>query len=145
MNILNEQFSTMQLQANNLDNIFEGCDEYEDSLATPIARKTRRDNPESDYTSFFITKQCERNRNDALTFDGLDSKNQNTAIELKRQPIFAGDVDTYYNDDTNGKHQLLPILCIVYGTFWLFSPVDGGSCVYDITHSFDQVIGQEIA
>ncbi|KAA6398616.1 MAG: hypothetical protein EZS28_005861 [Streblomastix strix] len=75
MNILNEQFITMQLQANNLDNIFEACDEYEDSLATPRASKTRRYNPVSDYTSFFISIQCERNSNGALIFDGLDTQN----------------------------------------------------------------------
>ncbi|KAA6372847.1 MAG: hypothetical protein EZS28_031625, partial [Streblomastix strix] len=33
MNTLNEQFFIMQLYANNLDNIFEATDEYEDSLA----------------------------------------------------------------------------------------------------------------
>ncbi|KAA6399672.1 MAG: hypothetical protein EZS28_004805 [Streblomastix strix] len=144
-NTLNEQFFTMQLQANNLDNIFEACDEYEDSLATPRANKTRRYNPVSDYTSFFITIQCERNSNGALTFDGLDTQNQNTSIELKGHPIFAGEVDTYYNVDTNGKHPLPPILCTVHDTFWLFSPRDGGSCLFDTTHSFDQFINQVTA
>ncbi|KAA6349401.1 MAG: hypothetical protein EZS28_051935, partial [Streblomastix strix] len=120
MNTLNEQFFTMQLQANNLDKIFEACDEYEDSLATPSASKTRRYNPVSDYTSFFITIQCERNSNGALTFDGLDTQNQNTSIELKGHPIFTGEVDTYYNVDTNGKHPPPPILCTVHDTFWLF-------------------------
>ncbi|KAA6384982.1 MAG: hypothetical protein EZS28_019494 [Streblomastix strix] len=145
MNILNEQFFTMQLQANNLDNIFESCDEYEDSLATPRASKTRRYNPVSDYTSFFITIQCERNSNGALTLDGLDTQNQNISIELKGHTIFAGQVDTYYNVDTNGKHPPPPILCTVHDNFWLFSPVSVGSCLYDRTHSFDQVINQVIA
>ncbi|KAA6334548.1 MAG: hypothetical protein EZS28_053055, partial [Streblomastix strix] len=45
MNTLNEQFFTMQLQANNLDAIFEATDEYEDSLATPRGSATRRYNP----------------------------------------------------------------------------------------------------
>ncbi|KAA6359518.1 MAG: hypothetical protein EZS28_044955 [Streblomastix strix] len=145
MNTLIEQFFTMQLQANNLDNIFEACDEYEDSLAAPRASKTRRYNPVSDYTSFFITIQCERNSNGALTFDGLDSKNQITPIELQGHPIFSGVVDIYYNVDINGKHPPPPILCTVHDTFWLFSPADGGSCVYDTTHSFDQVINQVTA
>ncbi|KAA6384162.1 MAG: hypothetical protein EZS28_020314 [Streblomastix strix] len=145
MNIFNEQFFTMQLQANNLDNIFEACDEYEDSLATPRANKTQRCNPVSDYTSFFITIQCERNSNGALTFDRLDSKNQNIAIELKGPPIFAGEVDTYYNVDTNGKHPPPPILCTVHDTFWLFSPRGRGPCLYDTTHSFDQVINKVTA
>ncbi|KAA6398615.1 MAG: hypothetical protein EZS28_005860 [Streblomastix strix] len=57
--------------------------------------------------------------------------------------MFAGKVDTYYNVDTNGKHPPPPILCTVHDTFWLLSPRDGGSCLYDITHSFDQVINQE--
>ncbi|KAA6395892.1 MAG: hypothetical protein EZS28_008580 [Streblomastix strix] len=111
MNSLNEQFFTMQLQANNLDNIFEACDECEDSVATPRA----------------------------------NSKNQNTAIELKEHLIFAEEVNTYYNVDTNGKHPPPPILSTVHDTFWLFSPRDGGSCLYDTTHSFDEVIGQVTA
>ncbi|KAA6400043.1 MAG: hypothetical protein EZS28_004431 [Streblomastix strix] len=145
MNILNEQFFTMQLQANNLDHIFEACDEYNDSLATPRASKTRRYNPVSDYTSFFITIQYERNSKGALTFDGLDTQNQNTSIELKGYPIFAGEADTYYNVDTNRKHPTPPILYTVHDTFWLFSPASGGSCIYDTTHSFDQVINQVTA
>ncbi|KAA6388738.1 MAG: hypothetical protein EZS28_015736 [Streblomastix strix] len=145
MNTLIEQFFTMQLYANNLDNIFEACDEYEDSLATPRANKIRKYNPVSDYKSFFITIQCEHNSNGALTFDELDSKNQNTAIELKGHPIFVGEVDTYYNVDTNGKHPPPPILRTVHDTFWQFSPRDGGSCLYDTTHLFDQVINQVTA
>ncbi|KAA6402673.1 MAG: hypothetical protein EZS28_001803 [Streblomastix strix] len=135
----------MLLISNILDNIFEACDEYEDSFATPSASKTRRYNPVSDYTSFFITIQCEHNSNRALTFDGQDTQNQNISIELKGHPIFAGDVDTYYNVDTNGKHPLPPILSTVHDTFWLFSPRDGGFCLYDTIHSFDQVIDQIIA
>ncbi|KAA6373547.1 MAG: hypothetical protein EZS28_030926, partial [Streblomastix strix] len=135
-------FSAFFEYPNNLDNIFEACDEYEDSLATPRASKTRRYNPVSNYASFFITIQCERNSNGELTFDGLNSKNQNTSIELKGHPIFAGVVDIYYNVDINGKHPPPPILFTVHDTFWLFSPANGGSCIYDTTHSFDQVIGQ---
>ncbi|KAA6388126.1 MAG: hypothetical protein EZS28_016345 [Streblomastix strix] len=142
MNTLNEQFFTMQMTVNNLDNIFEATDEYEDSLATPRANQTRRYNPVSDYTSFFITIQCERNSNGALTFDGLDSKNQNASIELRGQPIFVGEVDTYYNVDISGKYPPPPILCTAHYTFWLFSPRDGGYYIYDTTQSFDQVINQ---
>ncbi|KAA6367393.1 MAG: hypothetical protein EZS28_037079, partial [Streblomastix strix] len=54
-------------------------------------------------------------------------------------------VDTYYNVDTNGKHPPPPILCTVHDTFWLFTPNNGGSCDYDTTHSFDEVIGQVTA
>ncbi|KAA6356581.1 MAG: hypothetical protein EZS28_047892 [Streblomastix strix] len=88
---------------------------------------------------------CYFDINGALTFDGLDTQNQNTSIELKGHPIFAGEVDTYYNVDTNGKHPPPPILCTVHDTFWLFSPRDGGSCLYDTIHSFDQVINQVTA
>ncbi|KAA6392028.1 MAG: hypothetical protein EZS28_012444 [Streblomastix strix] len=119
MNTLNEQFFTMQLAANNLDNIFEVTDEYEDSLTTTRGNSTRRYNSVTDYTSFFITLQCERNSN--------------------------GAVDTYYNVDTNGKHPPPPIQCTVHDTFWLFTPLKGGSCVFDTTHSFDEVIGQVTA
>ncbi|KAA6389254.1 MAG: hypothetical protein EZS28_015218 [Streblomastix strix] len=141
MNTLNEQFFTMQLAANNLDNIFEATDEYEDSLATPRGSATRRYNAVSNYTSFFITLQCERNSNGALTFDGLDTQNQNSSIELRGQLIFQGTVDTYYNVETNGKHPSPPILCTVHDAFWLFTPNNGRSCDYDTTHSIDKVIG----
>ncbi|KAA6374914.1 MAG: hypothetical protein EZS28_029559 [Streblomastix strix] len=56
-------------------------------------------------------------------------------------PVYQGAVDTYYNVDANGKHRPPPVLCQVHNTFWLFSPADVGSCNYDTTHSFDQVIG----
>ncbi|KAA6382625.1 MAG: hypothetical protein EZS28_021848 [Streblomastix strix] len=145
INILNEQFFTMQLQANNLDNIFETTDEYVDSIATPRVSNTRKYNPNTDITSFFITLQCERNSNSALTFDGLDTQNQNSSVELRGQPVFQGAVETYCNVDALGKHPPPPIFCPVHDIFWLFSPNNGGSCDYDTTHSFDQVTGQVTA
>ncbi|KAA6390308.1 MAG: hypothetical protein EZS28_014166 [Streblomastix strix] len=145
MNILNEQFFTIQLAANNFDNIFEATDEYEDSLATPRGSATRRYNSNADITSFFITLQCEHNSNGALTFDGLDTQNQNTSVELRGIPVYQGAVDTYYYVDTNGKHPSPPVLCTIHNTFWLFTPFNGGSCDYDTTHSFDEVIGQVTA
>ncbi|KAA6378088.1 MAG: hypothetical protein EZS28_026385 [Streblomastix strix] len=142
MNTLNEQFFTMQLAANSLDNIFETADKYEDSFATPRRSTTRKFNPVSDNISFFVTLQRECNSNGSLIFDGLDTQNQNTQIELRGQPIFQSEFDTYYNVDTNGKHPSPPILCTIHDTFWPFTPLIGGSCDYDTTHSFDEVIGQ---
>ncbi|KAA6390466.1 MAG: hypothetical protein EZS28_014007 [Streblomastix strix] len=142
MNTLNEQFFSMQLQANNLDNIFEATDEYEDSLATPRGKATGRQNLNIDITSFFMTLQCERNNNGALTFDGLNTKNQNTSVKLRGMPIYQRAAETYFNDDNNGKYPPPPILCTVHETFWLFSSNNGESCKYDINHSFDEVIGQ---
>ncbi|KAA6390292.1 MAG: hypothetical protein EZS28_014184 [Streblomastix strix] len=143
---LNQQFFTMQLQTNNLNNIFEATDEYEDSPATPRGTATRKYNQNTDITSFFIALQCERNSNGALTFDGLDIQNQNTSFELRGQPLYQGAVDTYYYYvNTNGKHQPPPILCTVHDTFWIFSPNNGVSCNYDTSHSFDEVIGQVTA
>ncbi|KAA6325468.1 MAG: hypothetical protein EZS28_054065 [Streblomastix strix] len=102
---------------------------------------TRRLNLHIDLTSFLITLQCERNSNGALTFDGLDTQNQNTSVELRGAPIYQGATDSYYNLDTSGKRPPPPILCTVHDTFWLFSPAAGGSCIYDTNHSFDEVIG----
>ncbi|KAA6394226.1 MAG: hypothetical protein EZS28_010242 [Streblomastix strix] len=141
INTLNKQFFIMQFAANNLDNIYETTDEYQDSLATPRGNSAGRYNSVSDYTSFFITTQCERNSNGALTFDGLDTQNKNTSIELRGQLIYQGAVDTYYNIDTNGKHLLPPIKCTVHDIFWLFTPFNRGSCDYDTIHSFDVIIG----
>ncbi|KAA6360141.1 MAG: hypothetical protein EZS28_044332, partial [Streblomastix strix] len=76
MNTLDQQFFQMQLNASNLDLLFEATDEFEDALTTPRNTASRRLNPHTDLTSFMITLQCERNSNGALTFDGLDTNNQ---------------------------------------------------------------------
>ncbi|KAA6375794.1 MAG: hypothetical protein EZS28_028679 [Streblomastix strix] len=141
MNTLDQQFFQLQLNASNLNLLFEATDEFEDALTTPRNTATRRLNPHTDLTSFSITLQCERNSNGALTFDGLDTQNQNTSVELRGAPIYQGATDSYYNVDTSGKRPPHPILYTVHDTFWLFSPTAGGSCIYDTNHSFDVVIG----
>ncbi|KAA6386018.1 MAG: hypothetical protein EZS28_018456 [Streblomastix strix] len=82
MSTLDQQFFFLQLNASNLDLIFETTDEYEDALTTQRNRATRRLNLHTDFTSFLITSLCERNGNGVLTFDGLDSQNQNISVEL---------------------------------------------------------------
>ncbi|KAA6387454.1 MAG: hypothetical protein EZS28_017020 [Streblomastix strix] len=141
LNTLDQQFFQLQLNASNLDLLFETTDEFEDALTTPRNIATRRLNPHTDLTNFLITLQCERKSNGALTFDGLDTQNQNTSIELRGAQIHQGATDSYYNVDTSGKRPLPPILCSIHDTFWLFSPAAGGNCIYDTNHSFDEVIG----
>ncbi|KAA6394820.1 MAG: hypothetical protein EZS28_009653 [Streblomastix strix] len=141
VNTLDQQFFQLQLNASNFDLLFEATDEFEDALTTPRNIATRGPNPNTDLTSFLINLQCERNSNGVLTFDGLDTQNQNTSVELKGAPIYQGATDSYYNVDTSGKRPSSPILCIVHDTFWLFSPTAGGSCTYDTNHSFDEAIG----
>ncbi|KAA6363200.1 MAG: hypothetical protein EZS28_041273, partial [Streblomastix strix] len=145
MNTTDQQFFQLQLNESNLDLLFEATDEFEDALTTSRNIATRRLNPHTDLTSFMITLQCERNSNGALTFDGLDTRNQNTSVELRGAPIFQGVTDCFYNVDTAGKRPPHPILYTVHDTFWLFSSNQGGSCVYDTTHSFDEVIGSVTA
>ncbi|KAA6404075.1 MAG: hypothetical protein EZS28_000406 [Streblomastix strix] len=82
-----------------------------------------------------------QNSNGALTFDGLDTQNQNISVEFRGAPIYQGATDSYYNVDTSGERPPPPILCTVHDTFWLFSPAAGGSCIYDTNHSFDEAIG----
>ncbi|KAA6373661.1 MAG: hypothetical protein EZS28_030812, partial [Streblomastix strix] len=72
-----------------------------------------------------VSLHCERNNNGTLTFDGLDTMNQNTSVELRGASIYQGVTDCYYNVDTNGKRPSSPILCTVHDTFWLFSPNQG--------------------
>ncbi|KAA6371301.1 MAG: hypothetical protein EZS28_033172 [Streblomastix strix] len=103
MNTLDQQFFSLQLNASNLDLLFDAADEYEDALSTLRNTATRRLNPYTDLTSFQITFQCESNSNGALTFDGLDTQNQNTSVELRGAPIYQGATDSYYNVDTSGK------------------------------------------
>ncbi|KAA6387558.1 MAG: hypothetical protein EZS28_016915 [Streblomastix strix] len=125
MNKLDQQFFQLQLNASNLDQLFEATNEFEDALTTPRNTATRRLNPHTDLTNFLITLQCERNSNGALTFDGPYTQNQNTSVELRGAPIYQGATDSYYNVDTSGKTPPPPILCIVHETFWLFSPTAG--------------------
>ncbi|KAA6384069.1 MAG: hypothetical protein EZS28_020401 [Streblomastix strix] len=142
MNTTDQQFFQLQLNASNLDLQFEATDEFEDALTTPRNTATRRLNAQTDLTSFMVSLQCERNSNCTLTFDGLDTMNQNTSVELRGAPIYQGVTDCYYNVDTNGKRPPPPILCTVHDTFWLFSPIQGGSCHYDTTHSFNEVVSE---
>ncbi|KAA6391044.1 MAG: hypothetical protein EZS28_013432 [Streblomastix strix] len=138
---LDQQFFKIQLNASNLDLLFETTDEFEDALTTPRNTATRRLNPHTDLTSFLITHQCERYSNGALTFDGLDSQNQNTSVELRGASIYQGATDSYYNIDISGNKPSSPILYTVHDTFRLFSTIAGGSCIYDTNNSFDEVIG----
>ncbi|KAA6391359.1 MAG: hypothetical protein EZS28_013112, partial [Streblomastix strix] len=126
----------------NLDLLFEATDEFEDALTTPRNAASRRLNHHTDLTSFMITFQCERNSNSALTFDGLDTNNQNVSVELRVAPIYQGDTDCYYIVDLMGKRPPPPILCTIYDTFWPFGPANGGTCVYDVNNTFDEVISQ---
>ncbi|KAA6337453.1 MAG: hypothetical protein EZS28_052787, partial [Streblomastix strix] len=57
MNTLDQQFFQMQLNASNLDLLFEATDEFEDALTTPRNTASRRLNPHTDLTSFMITLQ----------------------------------------------------------------------------------------
>ncbi|KAA6402987.1 MAG: hypothetical protein EZS28_001492 [Streblomastix strix] len=142
LNILDQQFFQIQLNVSNLDLLFEATDEFEDALTTPRNTASRRLNPHTDLTSFMITLQCERNSNGALTFDGLDTNNQNVSVELRGAPIYQRDTDCYYNVDLMGKRPPPPILCTKHDTFWLFGPANGGTCVYDVNNTFDEVISQ---
>ncbi|KAA6387497.1 MAG: hypothetical protein EZS28_016975 [Streblomastix strix] len=142
MNTLDQQFFQMQLNASNLDLLFEATDEFEDALTIPRNTASRRLNPHTDLTSFMITLQCERNSNGVLTFDGLDTNNQNVSVELRGAPNYQGDTDCYYNVDLMGQRPLPPILCTIHDTFWLFGPGNGYSCVYDVNNTFDEVISQ---
>ncbi|KAA6403040.1 MAG: hypothetical protein EZS28_001433 [Streblomastix strix] len=115
--------------------------EFEDALTIPRNTATRRLNLRSDLSCFIETLQYGRNSNGALTFGGLDIKNQNISVELIGAPIYQGETDSFYNVDTSGMRPPPPILCTVHDTFRLFSPAAGGSCIYDTNHSFDEVIG----
>ncbi|KAA6388017.1 MAG: hypothetical protein EZS28_016452 [Streblomastix strix] len=139
-NTTDQQFFQLQLNASNLDLLFDGTDEFEDTLTTPRNTATRRFNANTDLTSFMVLLQCKRNSNGTLTFDGLDTMNQNTSFELRGAPIYQGVTDCYYNVDINGKRPPSPIICTVHEIFWLFSSFQGGSCNYDAIYSFDEVI-----
>ncbi|KAA6395595.1 MAG: hypothetical protein EZS28_008877 [Streblomastix strix] len=140
MNTLDQQFFQLQLNASNLDLLFETSDEFEDALPQSRNIATRRLNPHTDLTSYLITFQCESDSNGSLIFNGLDIQNQNQSVKFKCAPIYQGATDSYYNIYSSGKRHSPRILCIVHDMFWLFSPAAGGRCTYDTIHSFEEVI-----
>ncbi|KAA6360520.1 MAG: hypothetical protein EZS28_043953, partial [Streblomastix strix] len=80
--------------------------------------------------------------NGALKFDGLDINNQNGSVELKGASIYQFDANCYYNVDLMGKRPPPPILRTIHDTFWIFRPANGGTCVYDVNKTFDEVKSQ---
>ncbi|KAA6375079.1 MAG: hypothetical protein EZS28_029394 [Streblomastix strix] len=142
MNTLDQQFFQMQLNANNLDLLFEATYQFEDALKTVRNTASRRLNIYIDLTSFRIIFQYEMNSNGALIFDGLDTNNQNVSIKLRGALIYQGDTDCYYNVDLMSRRPPPPILCTIHYIFWLFGPANGGSCVYDVNNTFDEVLSQ---
>ncbi|KAA6379778.1 MAG: hypothetical protein EZS28_024695 [Streblomastix strix] len=140
MNALDQQIFQMQLNASNLDLLFEATDEFEEALTTLWNTASRRLNPHTDLTSFIITLQCERNSNGALTFDRLYTQNQNESMELRGAPIYQGDTDCQCIINLIGKRSPPPILCIIHDTFCLFGPANGSSFVYDVNITFDEVL-----
>ncbi|KAA6399774.1 MAG: hypothetical protein EZS28_004700 [Streblomastix strix] len=117
MNILDLQFFQMQLNASNLDLLIDATVEFEDALKIIRNTALRRLNPHTDLTSFMITLQQERNSNCALTFDGLDTQNQNVSVEFRGAPIYQGETDCYYNVDLRSKRPFPQILCTIHETF----------------------------
>jgi hypothetical protein len=83
---------------------------------------TRYNNSLSDATSFMWNVQCERN-NAGYTFDGIDSCGQNIAIQLKGQPLYTANNDTYYNYDPNNLtfHPPAPQIWCCRDTYFLVS------------------------
>ncbi|KAA6361216.1 MAG: hypothetical protein EZS28_043257, partial [Streblomastix strix] len=59
MNTLDQQFFQMQLNASNLDLLFEAIDEFENALITSRNTASRRLNPHTDLIQFMINLQCE--------------------------------------------------------------------------------------
>ncbi|KAA6378884.1 MAG: hypothetical protein EZS28_025589 [Streblomastix strix] len=57
MNTLDQQFFQLQLNASNLDLLFEATDEFEDALTTPRKTETRRLNSLTDLIRFIIILQ----------------------------------------------------------------------------------------
>ncbi|KAA6374756.1 MAG: hypothetical protein EZS28_029717, partial [Streblomastix strix] len=114
MSTTDQQFFQFLLNASNVALLFEATDKFEDALTTQRNTATIRLNVHTDLTSFMVSLQCERNSN--------------------------GVTDCHYKVDINSKRPPPPILCTVHDTFQLFSPNQGGSCHYDTTHSFDEVI-----
>ena len=97
------RFLQYQLIASDLSGGLQCTKEYEDSIimAKNDSGGYRYKNCLSDGTSFMFNIQCERN-GAGYTYDGFDSNGQNIAIQLKGQPIYTDDNDTYWNFNNDG-------------------------------------------
>ncbi|KAA6379652.1 MAG: hypothetical protein EZS28_024822 [Streblomastix strix] len=80
--------------------------------------------------------------NGALTFDDLDTNNQNMSLEIRITPIHQGITDYYYFVDLMGQRPPPPILCTIHDSFRLLRLNSYGSCTYDANNTFDKVISQ---
>ena len=97
------RFLQYQLIASDLSGGLQCTKEYEDSIimSKNDSGGIRYKNCLSDGTSFMFNIQCERN-GAGYTYDGFDSNGQNIAIQLKGQPIYTDDNDTYWNFANDG-------------------------------------------
>ncbi|KAA6372061.1 MAG: hypothetical protein EZS28_032413 [Streblomastix strix] len=117
MNTIEQQFFQLQLNASNLDLLFEVTVEFEDALTMRKNTATRRQNPHTDLTSILIAFQYEKNCNGALTFDELDTQNQNTSVKNRGTLKYQGSTDSYYDVDASEKRLQPLILCTIHDTF----------------------------
>ncbi|KAA6388684.1 MAG: hypothetical protein EZS28_015790 [Streblomastix strix] len=124
-------FYQMQLNATGLDGLFEIDDEVEDALTIPRSDGTQKLEDHTDLTNFAMILQVERNNSSGITFDGLNTKGQNTSITLKANPIYQGAADVYC-----GTNPVPPILITVSDTYWLFSALNGGTAMYVVDQDF---------
>ncbi len=146
LNLMDQQFFQMMLNASDLDALFECTDEYEDSLTVPRADAETIHIPQKDLTSFAVTLQAERSGGPGIYFDGLHSNGENQAIELRGSPIYSGETDTYYNvrqrmEDAPTRPPA-PLLCTVEDCFWVFTSRNGGECYYIKDHTAEEVLTQ---
>ena len=121
------RFLQYQLIASDLSGGLQCTKEYEDSIimSKNDSGGIRYKNCLSDGTSFMFNIQCERN-GAGYTYDGFDSNGQNIAIQLKGQPIYTDDNDTYwnFNNDSGKTNPPPPQIWCCRDTYFLAS-VDG--------------------
>jgi hypothetical protein len=119
------RFLQQQLIASDLSGGLECTQEFENSIVmakNDTSSGIRYNNALTDATCFMWNVQCERN-NAGYTFDGIDSNGQNIAIQIKGQPIYTGDNDTYYNVDgpSSTTHPPPPQIWCCRDTYFLVS------------------------
>ena len=118
------RFLQYQLVASDLAGGLQCTKEYEDSIimSKNDSGGIRYKNCLSDGTSFMFNIQCERN-GAGYTYDGFDSNGQNIAIQLKGQPIYTDENDTYwnYNNDSGATNPPPPQIWCCRDTYFLAS------------------------
>jgi hypothetical protein len=127
------RFVQYQLIASDLDGPIEPTKEYLNSIsrAKNSATGKRLERFLNDESSFMINIQLERS-GAGYCYDGIDTNGSSISIQLKGNPMYSGENDTYYYNPNPTQTNVIdhpppPQLWICQETFWILHSNDVSS------------------